>query len=155
MSVGKICVRTVWTATPEESVREAARRMTLEEIGTLVVLDEERRPLGIVTDRDVTVRCVGEGLDPDRTDVGSIMTAPVSTVQEDTPIEEAAARMAGWGVRRLPVVDAEERLVGLLSIDDLLELLAEEQQSVGRLLGRRERGGAGPAAERLGLARRR
>ncbi|HKK07795.1 MAG TPA: CBS domain-containing protein [Gemmatimonadota bacterium] len=135
MSVGRICSRVVVTARPDESVRDAAVRMGRQGVGTLVVVDEEARPIGIVTDRDVAIRCVGGHLDLDVTEVADVMTAPVRGVPEDTPIEDALARMAAAATRRLVVVDARDRLAGLLAMDDVLDLLAEEASDIGRLLG--------------------
>jgi CBS domain-containing protein len=129
----------VLIASPGETVRAAARRMADAGVGTLVVLDTEKRPVGILTDRDVAVRCVAEGRDPDATSIASLMTAPVASVQESTPIEDALARMAGVGARRLAVVDGEGRLAGVLALDDVLELLAEEAATIGRLLAARAR----------------
>ncbi|MCK6460958.1 MAG: CBS domain-containing protein [Planctomycetes bacterium] len=134
MSVGRICVRTVHVAEPGETAREAARRMVTEGVGTLVVLGGDRRPVGLVTDRDVMFHCVAEGRDAARTRVGDIMTAPVVTVPEDLPIEDALARMAETKVRRLAVVDRAGCLAGLLALDDVLDLLAEEFGTIGRLL---------------------
>ncbi|MEN8161390.1 MAG: CBS domain-containing protein, partial [Myxococcota bacterium] len=90
------------------------------------------------TDRDVALRCVAQARDPDTTPVGSVMSAPVTSVHESAPIESALERMAGAQARRLVVVDDEGRLVGILALDDVLELLAEEFTSVGRLLQRRK-----------------
>lgn len=140
MSAGAICVRSVHVASPDESVRTAARRMADADVGTVVVLGEERRPIGVLTDRDVAVRCVAQGLDPEATDVRSVMTVPVTCVRESTPIESALSRMTGAHARRLLVVDEDERLVGLLALDDVLELLAEEFTTIGKLV--RERSGA-------------
>ena len=137
MSVGAICVRSVEIASPDESVRTVALRMANAGVGTVIVLGEGKRPVGILTDRDVALRCVAEKRDPDSTEVGAAMTAPPTCVHESTPIEDALARMAGSHVRRLVVVDDEERLVGVLALDDVLELLAEEATTIGRLLGRR------------------
>jgi CBS domain-containing protein len=137
MSAGKICVRTVHVASPDESVREAARRMREADVGTLIVVDDKRNPMGIVTDRDVALRCVAEDRDPDATRVASVMTAPVLCVSESTPIEEALRRMAGIAARRLAVTDQAGQLVGILSLDDVMELLVEEVEAIGRLLERR------------------
>jgi len=137
MSVGAICVREVQITSPDETVRAVARRMAASGVGTVVVLGEGRRPLGILTDRDVTVRCVAQARDPDATPVGEVMSAPAACVHESTPIESALSRMAGTGGRRLVVVDGEERLVGILALDDVLELLAEEAATIGRLVGAR------------------
>jgi CBS domain-containing protein len=134
MSVGKICVRTVHVAGPRENARDAARRMVTEKVGTLVVLGGDRRPVGFVTDRDLMFHCVAEGRDPARTPLETIMATPVVTVPEDLPIEDALARMAGTGVRRLAVVDRAGCLAGLLALDDVLDLLSEEFATIGRLL---------------------
>ena len=137
MSVGAICVRSVQVASPEETVRAVAVRMAGSDVGTVVVLGEDQKPLGILTDRDVVVRCVAVGRDPDATSVGAVMSAPVTRVHESTPIESALARMAGANARRLAVVDDEERVVGILALDDVLALLAEEVTSIGKLLSQR------------------
>jgi CBS domain-containing protein len=137
MSAGRICVRSVQVASPEETVRAVARRMAETAVGTVVVVGSDRRPLGILTDRDIAVRCVADERDPDATEVGTVMTAPMDAIHEGTPIETALSRMEGLGVRRLAVVDDEERLVGLLALDDVLELLAEEASTIGRLVGLR------------------
>lgn len=141
MSVGAICVRSVHVASPDETVGAAAARMADADVGTVVVLGGDRRPVGILTDRDIALRCVARGLDPERTEVREVMTTPLACVRESTPIESGLARMAGAHARRLVVVDDEERLVGLLALDDVLELLAEEATAIGTLV--RKRSGAG------------
>ena len=137
MSVGRICVRSVYSATPEESVRLAARRMGEADVGVLVVVDEKGYPVGVVTDRDVALRCVGGESDPDTTPVSSIMTSPAHCVSESTPIEDALKQMAGIAARRLVVTDGKGLLAGILSLDDVVELLAEEAEAIGHLLRRR------------------
>ena len=134
MSVGRICVRTVHVAAPDESVRQAAQRMQEANVGTLVVVDADRGPVGVLTDRDVTLRCVAAGLDPEATSIQDVMTAPVRSVHESTPIEDALRRMAGAETRRLVVTDDSGQLAGLLALDDVLELLVEEAEAIGRLL---------------------
>jgi len=140
VSVGAICVRSVQVASPNETVRAVAARMADADVGTVVVLHEDGRPAGILTDRDITLRCVAKDRDPDTTEVRSVMSAPVTGVHESTPIESALSRMAGLHARRLVVVDDQERLVGILAVDDVLELLAEELASVGKLLQQRAHG---------------
>ena len=136
-SAGAICVRSVQVAWPEETVRAVTQRMAKAGVGTVVVLDEGKRPAGILTDRDVTLRCVAEGRDPDATEVRAVMSAPPTCIHESAPIETALSRMAGVQIRRLVVVDDAKRLVGILALDDVLELLADEAATIGRLLGRR------------------
>jgi CBS domain-containing protein len=108
--------------------------MERERVGNLVVVDEEKRPLGILTDRDVAVRCVANDLDPDGTPVSEVMTVPVSSVFEDTPIESALRLMAGTRARRSIVVNRDGALVGVLALDDVLDLLAEEAEAIGDLV---------------------
>lgn len=136
MSVGKICSQSVVTAGASESIREAARRMARLSVGTLVVtnLDQGERPIGILTDRDIVTRCVAAGLDPNDNPVSSIMSVPVRSIGEDTPVEDALSIMAGGGMRRLVVTNAQDRLTGILALDDVIELLVKEADAVGRLL---------------------
>jgi CBS domain-containing protein len=140
MSVGKICVREVVVVSPEDSLRDATALMAAKDVGTLVVIDRERRPLGILTDRDVALRVVADGRDPEQTRVGGVMTAPAVTIPESAPIETALGRMAGIRARRLVVVDAAGRLVGILALDDLLDLLVEEAGLIGKILAGRSGG---------------
>ena len=136
MTVGKICCREVDTADPLETVRAAAQRMGNRDVGTLVVLDEERCPVGILTDRDVAVRVVGAGRDPDALRIRDVMTTDLHTCPESTPIEAALRIMRQSAIRRLLVVRPTGELAGILALDDVLELLAEELSEVGRLIRR-------------------
>jgi CBS domain-containing protein len=138
MSVGRICNRVVVTATPDESIRVGARRMAQYGVGTLVVLspDGDGRAGGIVTDRDIALRCVAGGLDPDQHPLSAIMTHPVRTLSEDSPIEEAILEMARAAVRRLVILGAAGQPIGILSLDDVLDLLIGEFGPVRKLLER-------------------
>jgi CBS domain-containing protein len=134
MSVGRICVREVDVAAPDESAIVAARRMLSRNVGTLVVVNAAGEPIGIVTDRDLTLRVLAAPRDPHEATVGEVMSAIPRTVPEDSPIETAIRIMRGGKFRRLPVVSAEGKLAGLVSLDDILELLTEELKEIGRLL---------------------
>jgi CBS domain-containing protein len=147
MSVGRICSRTTHLVAPTESAQTAAERMKRENVGTLLVLDEEKKPIGILTDRDIVLRVVASGLDAPQTTVGRILTAHPRSVSEETPIEDAVALMRTLGVRRLPVVDGRGRLAGIVSLDDVLELLTEELADVGKTLGASRPGSRVPAAK--------
>ena len=136
MSVGPICTRYVDLADPEETVQAAARRMLERKVGTLVILDQAKRPVGLLTDRDLVLRVLAQGQDPRQVCVGEIMTKQPKTVTEGTPIEQALALMRSGAFRRLPVVASDGTLVGLVSLDDILSLLAEELREVGTLVER-------------------
>jgi len=138
MTVGSICSHVVASASSHETIRTAAQRMAEHDVGTLVVLETEDgvKTVGIVTDRDIVTRCVAPSLDPDRQRVSSVMTSPVHTVDEQTPVEEAIRTMARVGARRLVVLGEADRPVGVLSLDDVLNLLAEDVGAIGRLLAK-------------------
>ncbi len=134
MTVGPICVREVDTTFEAEPVQVAAQRMHDRKVGTLVVVDQLQRPIGILTDRDLAVRVVARGADAFVTTVGEVMTRAPRTVLQSSPIESALGVMRTAACRRLPVVDDDGKLVGLLSLDDILDLLAEEFGQIGKLL---------------------
>jgi CBS domain-containing protein len=136
MTVGRICIREVDLAEPNESARVAAQRMAARCVGTLLVVDAGRRPLGILTDRDLALRVMAKGGDPDTVRVRDVMTNSPRTVTESTPIEDALDAMRRHGVRRLPVVDGDGALIGILSFDDVLALLIEEFRSMSGILER-------------------
>lgn len=134
MTIGRICQREVDLANADEPVHAAARRMRDRHVGTLVVINEEKVPVGLITDRDLALRTLGDDRDPATTTVGDIMSQYPRTVSEHTPIEDALATMRSLGVRRLPVVGSDDRLVGIVSISDFLSLLVEEFRDIGGLL---------------------
>ena len=134
MSIGKICVRDVYLADAAESTYVAAKRMRKHSVGTLVVLDKDKKPLGIVTDRDLSMQVIAAGKDPSEVKVAQVMTVDPRSLREDTPIEEGLRVMRGGKCRRLPVVDDKGALQGLVSIDDILELLAEEMSQIAKII---------------------
>ncbi|MCU0842451.1 MAG: CBS domain-containing protein [Thiobacillaceae bacterium] len=139
MTIGEICNREVVIVDRATSVAEAARLMRRHHVGDLVVveaLEGGRRPLGIVTDRDIVLEVVAMGVVPDALRVGDIMGASLASVRETEGVFETLRYMRGRGVRRLPVVDEAGGLVGIVTLDDLIELLAEEMGELARLLGR-------------------
>ena len=136
MNVAAICTRLPETISQDDTVLTAARQMMDHEVGTLVVTDSEGMPEGIVTDRDIVVRCVAEGLNPDKTKVGRVMTTDVHTVHEEVSVELALEELADKEVRRLVVVNDAGHVCGIVSLDDFLEGIVEATADVGRLLRR-------------------
>lgn len=134
MSIGRICRREVDLIEPEAVARAAANRMAARNVGSLLVVDGRRHVLGVVTDRDLALRVVGQGRDPGRTRVVDVMTPHPDTVSEDTAVEDALAVMRARGVRRLPVLGPGGALVGVVSVDDVLVLLAQEFGELSRLI---------------------
>lgn len=136
MSVSNICVREVDTARLNESVAAVAERMHQRAVGTLVIVNNSKQVVGIVTDRDLVSRVLAKGLDPTGTLIRDVMTLNPKTITEATPIETALLTMRTGRFRRVPVVRDDNVLVGLICLDDILMLLAEEFSQVGRLLKR-------------------
>ena len=104
------------------------------QVGTLVVIDKERRVLGIVTDRDLVTRILLESHDPAGTKLWEVMSQLPRTVTEEATVEEALAQMRSGPYRRLPVVNADGRLAGIVSVDDVLSHIAAEFGEIGNLL---------------------
>ena len=113
-----------------EPVIHLARRLRDGRVGCVVVT-REGRPVGIVTDRDLALRVVAEGRDPHKTKVSEIVTYDATTLPRDAGIDTAARIMRERGVRRLPIVADDGRVVGMVTADDLTMLLAQELSDVG------------------------
>jgi CBS domain-containing protein len=130
VKIKEICSRVVVVAAPETGLREAARLMRDHHVGALVVIEKRdgaTRPVGIVTDRDIVVAVVAdEGVSPESLTLRDLMSGELALAQETDGVFEAVDRMQDSGTRRLPVVDADGRLVGVLSLDDVLRMLASE-----------------------------
>jgi CBS domain-containing protein len=128
MLIGDVMTRRVETIEPGETLQAAAARMRSCGIGVLPVL-EEGQPMGMITDRDITVRATALGKDPKKTLVRDAMTATVITCREDAPIAEAERLMEERAVRRLVVLDSWHRMVGLISLDDIATLPGETRRA--------------------------
>jgi len=142
MPIGDICVRDVVIAAKDMTVREAAKLMRQNHVGDLVVTEENTGgrhiPLGIVTDRDLVLSVIATTLDPSVFTVGDLLIRDVVTVSEDQGIFESIQHMRKNGVRRMPVVDRHGGLVGIISIDDLIQLLGEEMGLLAKLLSQEQ-----------------
>lgn len=139
MSIGEICTREVIVAAEDTSVESAAELMRRYHVGDLVVtkdLDGKRVPLGIVTDRDIVVEVVAAGLDPKALTVGDIMGQELVTSREEDGILDTLQIMRTTGVRRLPIVDEQGVLLGIVTVDDLIEVFAEELTDLARVISR-------------------
>ncbi len=137
MPASEICNRNVVVMRQEESVTAAAGLMRRHHVGDVIVVDQKDGfsiPVGIVTDRDIVIEVVSKGLDPESLSVGEIMAPELATIEGGKGLTDAIEYMRSKGVRRLPVIDERGALLGILALDDLLELLAEELSALARLL---------------------
>ncbi len=142
MPIGEVCTREVVIVEKIASIQDAAHLMRQYHVGDLVVVapdEEERRiPVGILTDRDIIVELIAEGVDPGKVVVGDVMSTDLLLVREHEGIWETLQYMRTKGVRRAPVVDAGGALVGIISADDMLELLADELNALASIIRREQ-----------------
>jgi CBS domain-containing protein len=114
--ISEVMTRNVVTLAPDDTLLTAAQQMKDRDIGSMPVCKWDGTVLGTITDRDITIRAIAEGMDPAQTRVDSIMTRNVVCAQEDQDLDEAVELMERYKVRRIPVVDQERHLRGLLTI---------------------------------------
>jgi CBS domain-containing protein len=141
MPISEFCNREVVFATREMSLTEAAQLMREYHIGALVVVDEldgKRVPVGIVTDRDIVMEIIAQSLDLTEFSVGDIMGPQLVSVQEKEGVFETIRLMRTKAIRRVPVVNQEGGLVGIISADDILDLLAEEMAELAKVAPREQ-----------------
>ena len=138
MNISDICTLDAIHCTRDETVQAAAFLMRKHHVGDLVVVDrieDDAIPVGIVTDRDIVVSVIALGLDPSSLLVGDIMTDDLLTCREDDDVYHTIEHMRLRGIRRVPVVNHGGALAGIVSVDDLLEFLAEEMGDLSRISG--------------------
>jgi CBS domain-containing protein len=139
MSIGELCNREVVVVSRDEPIREAVRLMRRYHIGDVVVIesrDAHRRPVGILTDRDIVIELLAADLDLGAVAIGDAMSFDLVTVRESDDLLETIDRMRERGVRRVPVVNDAGALVGILAVDDIIELVAEQLSGLARLIAR-------------------
>ena len=140
--VGEICSREVVFGTRETTVAAAAKLMRHHHVGSLVVVEQlnggKRLPVGIVTDRDIVVEVTALELDSGTITVGDIMGDALVTARESEGLLETMEIMRYKGVRRLPIVGGDGQLIGIVTIDDLLEVLAEQLTELARIVSREQ-----------------
>jgi CBS domain-containing protein len=142
MPIAEICSRGVVVASPDDSLRTVAELMRQHHVGSVVVTRDTNGlvyPVGIITDRDIVLALVAKNVSADAVSAGDVMSEPLETADENDEIWQVLERMRNRGVRRLPVVGPRGELIGIVSADDLLELVAEEVVSLARIIGREQR----------------
>lgn len=141
MPISEFCNREVVFATREMSLTEAAQLMRKHHVGALVVVDEadgKRVPVGMVTDRDIVIQVIAQSLDIAEFTVGDIMGPQLISVQEKEGVFEIIRLMRSKAIRRIPVVNQDGGLVGIVSADDILDLLAEEVAELAKVAPREQ-----------------
>lgn len=134
IDIGTICQRDLDLIGPDDSVAKAADRMRQRTVGSLIVVDAARRPIGIVTDRDLVIRALADARDADTTPVSEVMTPDIVVAKADTPVASALRMMREGPFRRLPIVDDRGILSGLVTLDDMLIVIGREFGEISSLL---------------------
>lgn len=138
MRVDQLCTRNVITIEADASIVEAAKQMREHHVGDVIVLSEpdDRRPVGVLTDRDITVELVAKDLPLSGVSVGDVMSRDIVTVRVQDDLADALEIMTTNAVRRIPVIDEDDEIYGILSIDDVIGVIAEELKKVSSLCRR-------------------
>ena len=137
MTISAICSREVITVHRDATVLHAAMLMRQYHVGDVIVIEDREGkaiPVGILTDRDIVIEMVATDLDCRVITVGDIMLAHLAVVKEDEGIFDAIQLMSSKGIRRLPVVDKNGSLLGIVTLDDVLQLLAKEFDALAKLV---------------------
>lgn len=130
MNISEVMTQSVRVASPEDTLQMAAQIMDEYDFGLLPIAENDQL-VGMLSDRDITIRAVAKGLTPDQHKVREVMTPDVKYIYDDESIEDAVRSMSDLQVRRLPVVSRDKRLVGIVSLGDLA---LTEEQSAGEAL---------------------
>lgn len=142
MKIADICNRKVYLIKSEQPLVDAAREMQQRHVGALVVADSTVAPVqptGIITDRDIVCGQFARKADLHCLVVADVMSRDPVTVSEESGLDEAIETLRSWGVRRAPVVNAGGDLVGIVTLDDLLPVLAAELNALATLMGTQAR----------------
>ena len=140
MRIDKICTRQVVTVSRGTKVTEAARLMRQHHVGVVVVVedrDRKRVPCAILTDRDIAIAVVAEGIDPDELTVGEVAQADVVTGNSQASVVEIVELMRRHGVRRIPIVDDRNELAEIVTADDVVDFVAREMTAAADMLEQR------------------
>ena len=119
-------IKRVGCVTPRATVLEAIQEMRTRSIGTVVVISDDHKPIGLLTDRDIVVRALADDRRPSQISVEKVMSGGVVTLTEQASIRQATELFRDKGVRRIVIVDENGRVTGLVAFDDLLVLLGME-----------------------------
>jgi CBS domain-containing protein len=136
MKTAELCRRAAVTATADTCLADVAKLMRKEHVGSVVVVDiDSGKPVGIVTDRDIVVEVVAARLDPGTMTAGEVMTESPVVAHADDDVWWALKVMRDRGVRRLPIVDAADRVTGMIALDDVMQHVGNTMGDIAQLIG--------------------
>lgn len=135
MSLESLCRREIICVRTSDKVIDATRLMEEKNVGSVVVVSEDK-PVGIMTDRDVMIRIVNKGLDPEKTSVSDVMSVEIITLKQNTGLYDALEQIkeSKSSVRRFPIVDENGSIKGIITLDDVVYLLGKEMSDVSSII---------------------
>lgn len=137
MQLGEACNRDVIIIADDSSVKEAAKLMRDYHVGSIVVTKKDKgitKPIGIITDRDLVIDVIAKDISPEKVTVSDIMNSKLITGKDTDQLWNSLRTMRTHGIRRMPVIDSEGSLIGIITADDILELFSEELLDLTRLI---------------------
>lgn len=141
MKCGELCTRDVAIATERDNIADVAKLMRELHVGSVVITRDDagrKVPVGIITDRDIVVELVAKSVSAETCMAGDIINRKLLTISDDASVWDALTRMRAEGVRRLPVVDKQSALVGILAADDLIEFVRDQVTQLTALIRREQ-----------------
>lgn len=142
MSIGEICNREVIVIEKEGSISEVIRLMRDHHVGDVVVVETRnglRYPVGILTDRDIVVEILAKDIGLDDVGIVDVMSYELAVSGEEDDVIDTVKRMRAKGVRRMPVVNRQGVLIGIVTVDDLIDLIAEQVKDLANLIGNEQK----------------
>lgn len=136
MSLTSLMTKEITSLPENATAMDAAKYMTDMNVGSVIITDEKDKPVGIVTDRDIVTKVIANEKEANLVRLKEIMNSPVITINVEKDIIDATRLMAEYWIRRLPVVDQTGKIVGVLSLDDILIFLGQEIQNIANALKR-------------------
>ena len=130
VTVSGIMVKDVKTATDSQTIKVIAKTMSTHDIGSVVIVDNDKRPVGILTEKDIVKVVASEGISTHQATAREFMSKPVFTLRETNSIKDALQQMQTKDIRRLPVVDSKNRMVGIVTDKDIFKALTKSQTLV-------------------------
>jgi signal-transduction protein with cAMP-binding, CBS, and nucleotidyltransferase domain len=132
MGLVKCCREQVVAVSPDTPAVEVARIMGEKNVGSVVVVTGDNRPAGILTDRDLAIRVMAQEKNPGEIRAEDVLTRDVITFQDSMGIYEAIQKMTDAGIRRMPIVDDAGKLIGIVTMDDIVRMLGEEMAAIAK-----------------------
>ncbi|MGD8559601.1 MAG: CBS domain-containing protein [Gammaproteobacteria bacterium] len=137
MFIGEICNRDVIVAGKDASIAEIAQLMREHHVGSIVITEQQNDlhiPVGLVTDRDLVIELLSKGVDIKSVSAGDVMCQNLVTVRDSRHVYDTLKLMRGKGIRRIPVVNDEDVLVGVVTVDDLLDVVISQLDDVVNII---------------------